>query len=366
LGIYLLVILLCVHQGMYKGYRKMAQYNADVALQEELLYVFDALDTNQDQGLSSEELFAGGYNGFSVLLKFDTKNPSNGLLSRSELTRTIATTTGSQRSKTSSSSGSSPGPNFAALVVPGCCGPLTCVTSEKAQQSKEICLTQTMMDDVSKTTSCWWLGNTPGCCGTGACTTAPAQQSASKCMSYEVNATSGDSNCHWAKRNEHWQPKKALFVVRCWVAVRGWVDLWWVPVWAWLKKYLSCDFNLGLTMLCGSLLLAMLFAIKGLVVFRQLMGIEKGNGERKERTGGARAVKDGRQEDQSQVSSGSGCCVGFVKHVVGLIVVVGVGGYAWYRYDGMMHEDMLDAVDRWVRYVLNNVVRVRERETNEQ
>ena len=106
-------------------------------------------------------------------------------------------------------------------------------------------------------------------------------------------------------------------------------------------------------MLCGSLLLAVVFAIKGLVAFRQL--VRKGKGRGTGRTGGARALQD-RADDRKkdrfpvQVSNASGCCcVGFVKRVVGLIVVVGVGGYSWCRYNGMTHEDMFDAVDRWVR-----------------
>ena len=70
---------------------------------------------------------------------------------------------------------------------------------------------------------------------------------------------------------------------------------------------------------------------------------KKGGGS----TGGARALKDradDRKKNPSPASNASGCCcVGFVKHVVGLIVVVGVGGYSWWRYNGMTHEDMFDA-----------------------
>ena len=143
-----------------------------------------------------DELYVAGYSEpISILLKFDNKLATDGILTREELNTTNINSDYFLLTKTAPSSKSD-------VVIPGCCGPKSCMNDE-VQSSMLKCISSEI-NIRTNVTECTWLNSTPGCCGIKLCKDSIAQNSESNCKLFEINKTSGKSSCSWVGRNEVW------------------------------------------------------------------------------------------------------------------------------------------------------------------
>ena len=275
-------------------YSSLTLYRSFNASQQqlELLSRFDLLDTNHDGGLSSDELNNGGYDSIQMLLQFDTKNPTNGILSKDELVYM------SSSAYKNSNEDSNEDTNLYSglyknstekiknqfLDIPGCCGQNSCL-SEKAQSSKKNCIASEL-SKITNVTSCVWMLKTPGCCSgsngrfnTGrtnihsavksicAVDGGDAQTSESRCHSYEINQTSGKSNCIWVGRNEHFIfPSPSLIDIVSNYLI--WLNkIWLQPIFLCISVFLSDKKRFGFTLLLVSVLF-IIFSIVRIVNYQ--------------------------------------------------------------------------------------------------
>ena len=286
-------------------YSSLTLYRSFNASQQqlELLSRFDLLDTNHDGGLSSDELNNGGYDSIQMLLQFDTKNPTNGILSKDELVYTSSSAY--KNSKENSNEDSNEDTNLYSglyknsnekiknqfLDIPGCCGQNSCL-SEKAQSSKKNCIASEL-SKITNVTSCVWMLKTPGCCSgsngrfnTGrtnihsavksicAVDGGDAQTSESRCHSYEINQTSGKSNCIWVGRNEHFIfPSPSLIDIVSNYLI--WLNkIWLQPIFLCISVFLSDKKRFGFTLLLVSVLF-IIFSIVRIVNYKNRIKSKK-------------------------------------------------------------------------------------------
>ena len=276
-------------------YSSLTLYRSFNASQQqlELLSRFDLLDTNHDGGLSSDELNNGGYDSIQMLLQFDTKNPTNGILSKDELVYTSSSayknSNEDSNEDTNLYSGLYKNSNEKIknqfLDIPGCCGQNSCL-SEKAQSSKKNCIASEL-SKITNVTSCVWMLKTPGCCSgsngrfnTGrtnihsavksicAVDGGDAQTSESRCHSYEINQTSGKSNCIWVGRNEHFIfPSPSLIDIVSNYLI--WLNkIWLQPIFLCISVFLSDKKRFGFTLLLVSVLF-IIFSIVRIVNYNK-------------------------------------------------------------------------------------------------